>query len=566
MKKWQILNNKSKIKSKKFNTDSLINILLANRGIKTKKQREDFLNPDMSLVTPKNVGIDIPSLKKSIKRIRKAIDKKEKIIVFGDYDVDGITGTAIVWETLNKLSADIMPYIPIRVEEGYGLSKIGINNVLEKFPDTKVIITVDNGIVANQAVEFANEKGIDVIITDHHQPAKSLPDAYATVHTTLVCGAAVAYILSQEISNKNSNLELVALATVADLVPLKGYNRILLSVGLEKLRNTTRPGLLELFSEASIKKDEIDVYEIGHVIAPRINATGRIGDAMDSLRLICTKDSKKAKLLAENLGLTNRERQKITLETVVHAKSLITDKSKKLLFISHEDYQQGIIGLVAGRLTEEFYRPSIVLSIGKDYSKASARSIPGFNIIEFIRESNDFLVDAGGHPMAAGFTIETKNLLLLQKKLEQLAEEQLAGKNLTKTLRVDCYLDFENLNHELFAEIQKLKPFGMGNPEPTFISENIEIEDMRLVGMDQKHLKVQLSSQTRSDLHLASDQGRTLKIGGIMFAYDPSLKLKIGDTVDIVYTISNNTWNGNNRLEVKIKDIRKSKLVKAKQK
>ncbi|MBI2420492.1 MAG: DHH family phosphoesterase, partial [Candidatus Levybacteria bacterium] len=161
--------------------------------IKTKKQREDFLNPDMSLVTPKNVGIDIPSLKKSIKRIRKAIDKKEKIIVFGDYDVDGITGTAIVWETLNKLSADIMPYIPIRVEEGYGLSKIGINNVLEKFPDTKVIITVDNGIVANQAVEFANEKGIDVIITDHHQPAKSLPDAYATVHTTLVCGAAVAY-------------------------------------------------------------------------------------------------------------------------------------------------------------------------------------------------------------------------------------------------------------------------------------------------------------------------------------------------------------------------------------
>src|SRR3989344_2912910 len=432
MKKWKLLyNHKSKV-------DEIVKILLKNRGLTNKKEIDRFLNPRLSGVTAKSVGINKNQLEKTIKRINKAIKKKEEVIVFGDYDVDGISGAAILWETLTEAGAKALPYIPHRLDEGYGLSKIGIDNLLLKNPKIKLIITVDNGIVANEAVEYANKKGIDIIITDHHVPpaggTKNLPKAYAIFHTTKLCGAGVAYLLAKEISNfkfqisnkyqspktkiQNNHLELVSLATIADLVPLTGANRTLVKFGIEKLRTTKRPGLLALIKEAEIDKSKIDVFEIGHIIAPRLNAMGRLEYAMDSLRLLCTKDLERAEALAKKLISTNKRRQEMTIETFEHAKSKIKNQSiqqaqdkkskiKSLIFIAHESYQQGVIGLVAGRLVEEFYRPAIVLSIGEKYSKASARSIKGFNIIEFIRTASDLLVDAGGHPMAAGFTVET---------------------------------------------------------------------------------------------------------------------------------------------------------------
>ncbi|MDO8582991.1 MAG: DHH family phosphoesterase [bacterium] len=340
---------------------NLIKIILENRGLKTKKEIEEFLNPKLENINIKSVGINSANLKKAIERIKLAIKNKEQIVVFGDYDVDGICGTAILWETLNSIGAKVMPYIPHRIDEGYGLSIAGINNViLNLFQDPKhkskemlkqdgyqtvtrqvqhdtgggLIITVDNGIVANKAVEFAKEKGIDVIITDHHVPSKVLPKALAIVHTTKLCGTGIAYLLSEEMlkqvqHDNGKHLGLVALATVADLVPLKGANRTLLKFGLEALKKTKRVGLLELFKEAGLDKNSIGVYQIGHMIAPRLNAMGRLEYAMDSLRLICTNNQKRAENLAHLLGATNKERQDITLQTVLHAIEGIRNKKQE---------------------------------------------------------------------------------------------------------------------------------------------------------------------------------------------------------------------------------------------
>jgi single-stranded-DNA-specific exonuclease len=594
MKKWQV-ENTSEVKY-------LVSILLENRGIKTKQEKEAFLNPKLSSVTTKAVKINDQGLKKALSRIKKAIKDKEKIIVFGDYDVDGICGTAILWETLNALGAGVLPYIPSRFEEGYGLSEIGINNLMKKYSDCALIITVDNGIVANAAVDFANKHKIDVIITDHHVPTKKLPNALAIVHTTLLCGTGVAYLLAKEILqafgrrahvdrdtrrslvqsskisrslnesnssslNKNQNettaafdslsngpssfsddahLELVVLATIADLVPLTGANRVLVYYGLQALRKTKRVGLLALFNKAGISKEEIGTYEIGHMIAPRLNAMGRLASAMDSLRLICTSDKKKAEEFAELLNETNLERQQFTQDALAHAKNKVEKEGlKSLIFIADESYQQGIVGLVAGRMVEEFYLPSIIISKGKKHSKASARSIKGFNIVEFLRSASDLLVDIGGHPMAAGFTVETDKIELLEKRLYESARKLLTKENLERVLRIDLELDPSHINYETYSLAQSLAPFGMANPEPTFLTKALTISDIRTVGKDGKHLKLRFG---------INDSG--LMINGIAFGIGEDSKLRIGDKVGVVYTLSNNSWGDRQNIELKIKDIR----------
>lgn len=560
MKKLNLL-SREKFEKRNFDSQKLIKIILENRGIKTKKEIENFLNPTLENFTTEGLGIDKKNLVTALRRIKKGIEEKEKIIIFGDYDVDGITGTAILWETLNKMQANVMPYIPHRIEEGYGLSIKGIENLKKEYPDVSLIITVDNGIVANDAVNLAKGQGIDVIITDHHMPSKVLPNAYSIVHSTLICGAGVAWFLTRVILNsfqdlkmpkqvrhdreKDEHLGLVALATVADVMKLTGFNRALLKIGLMELRKTKRPGLLALLNLAGVDKEKIGVYELGHVIGPRINAMGRLEHGLDSLRLLCTTDVKRAQELAQKLNTTNLERQRITLDSVTHARSLVGEKNmKKLLFLSHEIYEPGVIGLIAGRLTEEYYRPSIVISVGEIYSKASARSVAGFNIIEFIRLSSSLLVDAGGHPMAAGFTVETKKIPELKKLLEELSEKNITPEMLSRSLRIDCELSLDLIDESLFGKITELSPFGPGNPEPTFLAKEVTIENMRLVGKDGSHLKLVINHQPSA-----------ISYGAIMFGYDQSLKLKIGDKVDVIYTISENIWNGNKKLELKLRGV-----------
>ena len=547
MKKWEIIADLG-IKNKKFKTEEIVEILLKNRGIKTKTEKEAFLNPKLSEISSKTVMVDRTQLNKTIKRINLAIENKEQIVIYGDYDVDGICASAILWETLNSMGAKVMPYIPHRIDQGYGLSENGIADLTSQIKYTKLIITVDNGIVANKAVDFAKKQGIDVIVTDHHVPSKKLPKAFSIVHTTLLCGTGVAYILAQKLrDSKTKYLELVALATVADLVPLIGPNRTLLKYGLLELQNTKRKGLLALFDKAKINKKTIGVYEIGHIIAPRLNAMGRIDSAMDSLRLICTTDSKRAENLADKLTTTNKQRQVLTEESSIHAKTKVRnnkEKEDRLIFIADEGYEQGVIGLIAGKLVEEFYMPSIVISKGKTFSKASARSVSGFNIIEFIREELDLLVDVGGHPMAAGFTVETKKLSLLEKKLKKRAAELLGGEMIKRSIKIDLEIPYLNINQNLYDSIQKLQPFGMKNPEPVFLTRNLIIESMRLVGKDGKHLKFNFQFPNSK-----------FQIQAIYFGAGENSKFSIGNSVDVVYSLEANEWNGNKNLQLKIKEI-----------
>jgi len=564
MKKWEILASEEPIET----IDQIIAILLYGRGLKTKKERDEFLRPILEKVTIKEVGIDFKHLNLALNRLQFAFDKKELIIIYGDYDVDGITGTAILWEALIALGFKVMPYIPHRVDEGYGLSEKGIDNLLIQYPDTKLIITVDNGIVASQAVKYAKKNSLDVIITDHHLPDKEheMPDALALVHTTKLCGAGVAWLLSKEIqkqfgiqemssstststdNNIDTHLELAALGTVADLVSLTGANRAIVFHGLKLLGKTKRLGLAELYERAGIDVGKIGVYEIGHVIGPRLNAAGRLESAMDSLRLLCTHDKNRAKLLAESLDVTNSQRQLIMRSAVEHAKSKIKNQKseiKKVLIISEESYEEGIIGLVAGRLVDEFYRPSIVIAKREEVSKGSVRSVSGFNIIEFLRSKSDLFINVGGHPMAAGFSVDSSRLLELQEKLEEYAEEKISDDLLERKIKINMELPFNLLSDDLYLKLQDLSPFGMGNPEPVFLSKHVLVREKRVIGKEGKHLRMILQG---------GEVGRVIE--AIAFGMgDRSSQIVEEGYIDVVYALDENNWKGNTRLQLKIKDF-----------
>lgn len=555
-KKWEILAELNQ-QGNTCDEQEVVRIILRNRGITTEEEKQVYLHPSLNEVTVDSVGIDTSQLEKTIARLKAAYEKKEGIVVYGDYDVDGITGTAVLWETLHQLGLHALPYIPHRTGEGYGLSIKGIEKILETLPQTKLIITVDNGIVAGDAVVYAGQKGIDVIITDHHTMGDSLPAAYSIVHTTKLCGASVAWILSREIKknfqkdeNITQHLDLIALATVADLVPLTGKNRVILKHGLPFLRKTERVGLQALFQEAGIDPEHIGVYEIGHVIGPRINAMGRLESAMDSLRLLCTKDSKKAADLAGRLGTTNRERQLLTQSRSQHAKDLVSNEKylKNILVISHEMYEEGIIGLIAGKLVEEYYRPAIVIAKGEKISKASARSVTGFNIIEFIRSAKHHLLNAGGHPMAAGFTLDTEKIPLLKEFLETQAVTVVTEELLTRIIKIDCLLPFLCIRQSLYNLLQTLEPFGMANPQPVFMSSHVLVEEVKPIGREKNHLKF-----------LLADTERTMLIEAIAFSMaEKGTDIKSGDTIDIVYSLDENEWNGRKKLQLKLKDFKKS--------
>lgn len=542
MKKWEIF-NKSKVKSRKSKVEDIVKILLENRGLKTKKDIEFFLNPpDPSTFTPKDVGIDKASLTKAIKRIQKAIKGKESIVIYADYDADGITAGAIMWETIHALGASVMPYIPHRVEEGYGLSIKGIDMVREQY-DPSLIITVDHGITAWEKVVYAKKLGIDVIVSDHHVKPDKLPDC-TIVHTTKLSGAGVSWFLAKELTS-SSSLELAAIGIIADMMPLTGPNRSIVKYGIAAINDTKRVGLEALISDAGLTRGAVDVYAVSHALAPRLNAMGRLEHAMDALRLMCTKQPDKARLLAGKLGVTNRERQQLTEETIIHARKILKDPFQKLIFVVHESFNQGVIGLVAGKLVEEHYRPAIVVSKGEVYSKASARSVSGFNIVEAIRSCSDILVDVGGHPMAAGFTVETKNLAALQERLEKLADKELDENKLTRTLKIDAEISLDLVTPELYQSIQQLQPFGFGNSEPVFATRGVIVLDARLVGAEGKHLKLRLTSHV---LRVMFD-AIAFNLGSLYG------KLKSDVPIDIAYTIDMNTWNGNSRLQLKVKDI-----------
>jgi single-stranded-DNA-specific exonuclease len=535
--KWEVL-----IKSKGKN---IIDALLENRGIKTQKEKREFFNSTRpEKLSLKKLKISEVEVKKAIKRIKTAIKTKEKVIVYGDYDADGICGTAILWECLYSLGLNVLPYIPERFSEGYGLNIESIRKLKKEDSKLDLIITVDHGIVADKKVDVANELGIDVIITDHHQKGKPVPNVFSLIHTTEISGSAIAWILSRELGNLGG-LELAAIGTISDQLPLIGLNRSFAKYGLEALNKTKRPGLLALFEEAGIKSGEIGPYEVGFIIAPRINAMGRLTHAIDSLRLLCTKDRKRARDLADLVGKTNLERQKIVETVVAHVLRQTRDKpfNSEVIVVAHESYHEGVIGLAAAKLVEQFYRPAIVFSKKGDISKASARSISGFNIIEAIRKLEGLYLEGGGHPMAAGFSIETAKIEEFSKQINKIAEPLLTEEILSKKLKIDLEIDFNQINNGLCNKIKTFEPTGLGNFPPAFITKNVEVVEARTVGRDNTHLKLKLKKEN-------------IVFDAIGFGLASVYTLVSGALIDIVYSIEENIWNEHKNLQLKIKDIK----------
>jgi len=529
--KWEVLN---KIQAKA--SEAIINILLRNRGIKSKKEFFEPVNP--TEISFKSLGIKESEVKKAIGRIKKAKKNKESVIVYGDYDADGITATAIMWEALHAYELNVLPYIPDRFIDGYGIKSDVIKNLKEKDKNLGLIIAVDNGIVGYEGIETAKKLGIDVIVVDHHTKGVKKVKAQSVIHSTETSGAGLAWFFARRLAALPNTLELAAIGVIADQLPLIGVNRSIVKYGLEELNKTKRPGLLALFEEAGV--ENIGVYEIGYIIAPRINAMGRLKHGLESLRLLCTKDRTKAFEIAKNIGSTNSERQKIVEEVVFLARKNVTDE--KIIVIAGENYHEGVIGLAAGRLVEEFYRPAIVLSTKGEISKASARSISGFNVIEAIRAVSLHL-EGGGHPMAAGFSIETKKIDKFTREINKYANKFLTPELLEKKLRIDCEVDFDQLNYDLLDRLKEFEPTGLGNPGATFLTKQVELVDAKPVGREARHLKLKLKQgeHTFDSIFFG---------GGEMYS-----KLTSSQKVDIVYSLEDNSWNGYKNLQLKVKDM-----------
>lgn len=542
--KWELLNQ-----AKISDLNKLQDILLENRGMKSKKDKEEFLNPpNPSKIGIKELRIRDESVKKIIKRIKKAKKDGEFVIIYGDYDADGITATAILWETLHELGLEVLPFIPDRFEDGYGIKSESVDKLKNKFPKLSLIITVDNGIVAYDGIKKAKGLEIDTIVIDHHQKGSLKPSTNYLLHTTSVCGSALTWIFCKELvksfriqdleSKIQERLSLAAIGTIADQVLLVGINRSIVKFGLEELNKTKRPGILAMLKESGTEK--IGVYEIGYIIAPRINAMGRLKNGIESLRLLCTQNQLKALEIAKNIGNTNRDRQKIVEEVLLLAhKNVIKEK---IIVIAGENYHEGVIGLAAGKLAEEFYRPAIVLSIKGDIAKASARSITGFNIIDAIKTVNLHL-EGGGHPMAAGFSIKTAKIKRFTKEINKLANSLLTDELLDRNLKIDCELGFDLLNGNLVKVLNGFEPTGLGNPGATFVAKNVELVNAKLVGKEGKHLKMQL----KQNEHIFD----SIFFGGAkMYS-----KLSPDSQVNIAYNVEENIWNGHRNIQLKIKDI-----------
>lgn len=553
-KKWEILNKLPKGK-KKATSDDIIDILLKGRGITTAEKKKEFFNPVLpEKITLRALGLNKTAIEKGIVRIKKAKKNKEKIIVYGDYDADGITGTAILWETLYALETDTMPYIPDRFTEGYGLNPETITKLKIDHPNLGLIISVDNGIVANKAVGKANKLGIDVIITDHHKKGKTYPKAFTLIHTTKIGGAALAWIFAREIRKKlkiskskfeiGDGLDLAAIGTIADQIPLLGPNRSFVKYGLTALNKTIRPGLLALFKEASVKRGAIGTYTIGFIVAPRINAMGRLQHAMGALRLLCTKNATQAEEFAHFLGKTNSERQKIVEEVTIHAKNAVKETMETSILVVHESYHEGVIGLAASRLVEKYYRPTIVISQGEEVSKASARSIPGFNMIDSLQKLDKLLIEVGGHPMAAGFSIKTSNIDKFTKAFDKETKLVLDEELLRRRLKIDLELNFSLLSKKLAETLSTFEPTGSGNLAPVFVTNGVTVVDARAVGKTGTHLKLKLQ-----------ENGKVLDTIAFGFGH-LSPKLAPGSLIDIAYNLEENEWNGMVNLQLKAKDIK----------
>jgi single-stranded-DNA-specific exonuclease len=546
---WNIL---SKVEPK--NISELIELVVQNRGI---TDIEKFLHPTSPLdLSVSDVGIDPKEVKKALKRLQQAHEKEERIVIYGDYDCDGVCATTILWETMYSLGFKVSPFIPEREKHGYGLSQKGIDELLTKGkPD--IVISVDNGIVAHAQWQHLRDLGIYTILTDHHEPDEKKSPAEALIHTTQLCGTTVAWVFAREIERMSNTqnlkskiltsqmLDLCAVGTIADQVPLIDANRSFATFGLEQLNKTKRLGLQFLIEASGAKPGMIDEWSVNYGIAPRINAMGRLQSALDAMRALCTRKPEKARELIGTIQDVNRTRQELTEELLQKAMSRASEwKDEHIIIIDDVDFHEGVIGLIAGKLTETFFKPAIALSVGKITSKGSARSISGVHITNMLRTLRDELqMEVGGHPLAAGLKIETTKIEIFKKRLYAIAKETIQLEKLTPMIDVDCVLPQTLMNLETAQTLKSLSPFGSGNREPSFVFENMQVVSSKVIGKEGKHLKLQLAPAIDA---IAFGKGERLP------------DMSIGQSVSLLGQLSVNEWNGRTSLQIMVKDFNKA--------
>ena len=532
---------------------SLIAQLLYNRGLTEPSQLELFIAADDRLSGDPFL---LPGMHQAVARIYRALLSGESIAIYGDFDTDGITATALLAQGLSILNCKAIPYIPHRLTEGYGLKTAALESLYQQ--GVSLVITVDCGITGLSEVKRAKKMGLDIVITDHHTPPAIIPPAIAVVNPKLpdsnypfseLAGVGVALKLLQALfqgigkeKQLNELTDLVALGTVADMMPLLGENRYLVKQGLKLLSTFPRLGIREIITQSGLNTGSLDTESISWTIAPRLNAAGRLEHAMTSYKLLMTDSPEEAHGLAIWLEQKNAERQRLTAKALARAREQVSAQGISLLLIaSDKDFPVGICGLVAGRLSEEFYRPAVVIRTGDGVSSGSCRSIPEFNIIQALTQCRNLFTHFGGHSQAAGFTLPTRNLPRLQETLLQLATTQLDRVDLRPKLDIDAEVMLSDLGGDTFPIMQKLAPFGRGNPAPTFLSRRVEVIDCHAMGDGDEHLKLKLK------------QGGTVW-DGVGFGLGNYL-VEASSPLDIVYNLEIDHWGGEARLRLNILDF-----------
>ena len=531
----------------------LIRQLLYNRGITQPSDIETFLAADERLRGDPNI---LPGMHEAVARLYRALLSREKIAIYGDFDADGITATALLVQGLSMLDCEAIPYIPNRINEGYGL-KITPLETLQK-QGVSLVVTVDCGITAVSEIKKASRMGLDIIVTDHHVPPDDIPSAAAVIDpklqgseypTSELAGVGVAMKLLEALFSglgKAEKLEevidLVALGTVADMVPLLGENRYLVKQGLRVLNNSPRLGVQEIINQTGLDASSINSTSISWTIAPRLNAAGRVGDAMNSYRLLMTDSVEEARQLAGWLEQKNLERQKLTNLALERAREqVIAQVNQPLLIASDPGYSAGIIGLVAGRLVEEHYKPVIVIRTGDRYCGGSSRSIPEFNMIEALNKCSHLLTRFGGHSRAAGLSLYTGNLSQLKQALLEIAAEELEGVDLRPKIDIDAETTLPDLGGNTYPTIQKMAPFGQGNPVPTFLSRQVKVVSSSTMGSDNSHLRMRVK------------QGPML-FDTVGFGLGNCIN-EVSNHIDIVYNLELDHWNGQSKLRLNVLDF-----------
>jgi single-stranded-DNA-specific exonuclease len=588
MRVWKLKRNRADTKkmSEVLGISEISACVLANRGIGTLHDAQKFLNCPIDEMYD---GYLFKDMRKGINLIARAISKKKKIAVYGDYDVDGVMSTVILYKTLKYFDSDVLYYLPHRQKEGYGMNEKAVVELKKKGVD--VILACDNGISALNEIKKANELGIVSVILDHHEVPytedsknnrkDSPPEAFAVIDAKQsvcpypfknLCAAGMAYKFSKLLFEKmnmdfvldDEFLSLAAIATVCDIVDLKDENRIIVKNGLEKAANTSNPGLKALIIQTGISGRKLNEYHAGFVLGPCINATGRLESAQLAVKLFAETDSKNADLTASELVRLNAERKDMTAKAVEIAKKKIAEdglEKDKVLVIYDKDIHESIAGIVAGRIKDTYYRPVIILTDGETQAKGSARSIEGYNIFEELFKCRELFERFGGHPMAAGLTLKKENIPILRKRLNESCN--LTESDMAEVIRIDAQLGFDDISIKTAHELERFAPFGRMNPKPLFGSKNVAVSALRVIGKNKNILKFTfIDKKTSKIIDGISFDGYDEYCEKVTHKYGADILEKIlnrqlsAPDMDIVYSLGINRFNSRETVQLEIKDFR----------